>query len=120
MRQLQIPSSNTLIRSALHHNLGVLTHVEDLCAFDMIYIYHHLNPGDALELNRDHSNPFEQHRVEVYFKKFKLGYISEKSSSIISRLMDQGCILNAKVKSLSKNKYMPLSGLDIEIKAIVS
>jgi len=120
MRQFQITPKSHLLSSALHHNLGILTSVEYLSKFDMIYIYHHIQPGCLLKLERDVSNPFEPNNIIVSFKGFKLGYVSQKSANIVGRLMDNGSQVEASVKCISRNKYMPLDGLDIEIKALVN
>ena len=119
MRQLQINPKGRLVSTALNHNLGILTSVEQLGRFDMIYIYHHLKIGEELELIRDHSNPFEPYGIDVFFKGFKVGVVSPRTNRLNSKLIDKGAEVKATVKGLSKQKYMPLEGLDIEIKALV-
>ena len=119
MRQFQISPKGPLVSAALDHNLGILTSVEDLSRYEMIYIYHHIHPGAQLHLKRDYNNPFEPDAIEVFFKGFKLGHISRKSNRLISKIIDTGGDVRAIVKSTMKQKYMPLSGLDIEIKALV-
>ncbi len=120
MRQLNINPKGQLVSQALYHNLGILTCVEDIAKYDMIYIYHHMSVGDELRLERDYSNIFQANQIEVFFKGFKIGMISKKSAGIICRLMDKGIPVSASIKGMSKNKYMPLNGLDIEIKAHVN
>ena len=119
MRQLQITAKGHLVSVALDHNLGILTSIDDLTRFDMIYVYHQLLPGTQLSLKRNKTNIFDENCIEVYYKNFKLGHISAKTNAIISRLIDKGMEVRAQVKNLFKEKYMPLHGLDIEIKAII-
>ena len=118
MRQLQITPKGHLISVAVDHNLGILTSVENLSMFDMIYIYHHINPGDELQVQREFSENRLQ-LIEVTYKGFKLGHISKNTAPIIGRLLDRGIPVKVTVKALSKQKYMPLTGLDIEVKALV-
>jgi hypothetical protein len=119
MRELQLDKKDYLINSGLEHNLGVLTSVDRLTNYDMIYVYHLMKIGDKLSLRRDYSNPFETDTVEVFFKGFKIGTISRKSAPIISRLIDKGCPVMATIKEVMGEKYKPFSVLDVEIKALV-
>jgi len=111
MRQLSIisPSIQKI------PNLGILTNVVELSYFDMIYIYHKLDEKSRLELRRENNHIFDRNAVEVYFKGFKIGYISSKVNPIIAKQMDKGNTVIARVKSIKKQKYTPLSGLDIEV-----
>ncbi|MBT4774756.1 MAG: hypothetical protein HON99_03485 [Crocinitomicaceae bacterium] len=94
--------------------LGILTRVMDLSSFDMIYIYHHLSKGVALDLDRDYTH-YYKNAVQVSFKGFKLGYLPEKVSAIVCARMDKGKDLIARIKSIEKKKYLPLKSLDIEL-----
>lgn len=108
---------NNLAASRPNHNipeLGILTRVMDLSSFDMIYIYHHLSKGVTLDLTRDSAHYYKS-AVQVSFKGFKLGYLPEKVSAIVSARMDKGLELIARIKSIEKIKYLPLKSLDIEL-----
>lgn len=94
--------------------LGILTRVKDLSSFDMIYIYHHLSEGVVLDLTRDYTH-YYKNAVQVSFKDFKLGYLPERISSIVSNRMDSDLNLVAKIKSIDKLKYLPLTSLDVEL-----
>ncbi len=110
MRQLKIQ-----VQKSTLPNLGILTQIVELNKFDMIYIYHHLSIGDTLFLERDYNRLWDKNAICVFFKGFKIGYISSKTSGIISKQIDRGEKVTAKVKELRKQKYMPLNGLDIEV-----
>lgn len=119
MRQLEINPQGHLQQVANHPNFGILTTVENLARYDMIYIYHHMNVGDEITLRRDHENHFDEHCVEVFFKGFKLGTLSTKSNKIVARLLDKQKTVKAKVRSLYRQKFMPLDSLEIEVRAVV-
>lgn len=94
--------------------LGILTQVIELTSYDMIYIYHHLQKGNELKLEKDNNHIFDKHAIAVSFKGFKLGYISPKVNQLIASKMEHHTVI-AKVKNIKKQKYMPLTGLDIEV-----
>ena len=96
-------------------NLGILTNVVELSHYEMIYVYHHIQEKSEIELRRQYNHIFDKNAVEVYFKGFKIGYISQKINSIVAKQIDKGNRVFARVKSIKKQKYMPLSGLDIEV-----
>jgi len=110
MRHLKIQAPKTELPS-----LGILTQIDELTKHDMIYIYHHLNIDSELTLERDYARIWDQTAIGVFYKGFKLGYISKKTSGIISKQIDKGNQVIAKIKTLYKQKYMPLEGLDIAV-----
>lgn len=107
--KIQVPQQQNL------PNLGILTQIDELTKHDMIYIYHHLNVGCELVLERDYARLWDKTAVGVFYKGFKIGYISKKSSGIISKQIDKGNQVIAKIKTLYKQKYLPLEGLDIAV-----
>lgn len=110
MRHLKIQAPQQEIPS-----LGILTQIDELSKHDMIYIYHHLNINTELTLERDYTRLWDKTAIGVFYKGFKIGYVSKKSSGIISKQIDRGNQVIAKVKTLYKQKYMPLEGLDIAV-----
>ncbi len=112
MRQLKI--QNNSLNSNLP-NLGILTHVEELTRYDMIYIYHHLKNGAILDIEKDDNRAWDENSLMVSFKGFKLGYVSSKTSAIIKKKMAQGYAISASVKSVNKEKYLPLNAMDIQV-----
>lgn len=62
-----------------------------------------LKPGDALILQREQDNRFDDRAVLILDSaKRKAGYIPEKDNAVFSRLMDAGKLLTAKVRSVEK------------------
>ncbi len=95
--------------------LGIITSVEQLSSFDMIYIYHHLTVGATLSLRIEENHYLYGRAIQVYFKGFKLGYLSEKIASIVISRLDRDIPVKARVKSVDKLKYLPLKGLDVQL-----
>ncbi len=112
MRNLNITSQNAIHPLPV---MGILTHVAELAHHDMIYIYHKLQKGTKLTVQKDEDRFWDNDALAVYFGGFKLGYISKKTSGMIQRLIKEGSVINATVKGLSKEKFKPLSELDIEV-----
>jgi hypothetical protein len=111
MRQFQYQTVNE--NRALP--LKLVTLVEALASYDMIYIYHHLHKGALLQLELDEHYPLNNQAVAVYFKGFKLGYLPEAPAKAAAKQMLSGNAVKAIVSGMYKNKYMPLSGLDVEL-----
>lgn len=111
MRQLNITSQTVQTLPSL----GVLTNIVELAHYDMIYIYHKMKEKDEVSLQRNHNHVFDKNAVSVYFKGFKIGSISTKVNTIIARHLDRGSKVVARVKNIKKQKYAPLTELDIEV-----
>jgi len=112
MRLLNIQQSSPL------PTLGILTNVVELPHYEMIYIYHHLQSGQPVELRREENHIFDRSAIAVYFKGFKLGYISNRINGLISQKIDAGKAVTASIRNITKQKYMPLSGLELELKVM--
>lgn len=87
-----------------------ITKVEDLSRNELIYIYHHLQVGNNVELLKIDENTA---KYNVFFKGFCLGYV------VIPMWLEKVSInmnsFKAKIKSMSKSKYLPTQGLNLEI-----
>lgn len=92
-------------------NLKAIANVEELVNYDMIYVYHHLNIGDTLKLIYSEIRLNGDHRYEVYYKNFKLGYIS--MGGLTKSLYGGYDEIIASISSFSKEKYLPIKSLDI-------
>lgn len=87
-----------------------ITKVEDLTRHDLIYIYHHLHVGNDVELVKVDENPS---KYSVFYKGFCLGYVI--IPKWIETLSHNFISFKARVNSVSKSKYLPTEGLDLEI-----
>lgn len=115
MRQLKIENPILKKENRLY-NMNLLTEVNDLRYYDMIYVYHKIKPGDELTLRRDVMCLFNPYAIEVIYQGYKLGYVSERNSRMIALQMDQGKKVKCLVNRTAYNPHNPMSGLDIEIK----
>ena len=110
MRNLQLTTQNRNLPQ-----LGILTHVEELANYDMIYIYHQLQKGTELRIERDEKRTWDENALAIYFKGFKLGYVSKRTSGMVQKCLNKGNYIYASIKSLSKQKYSPFTEMDIQI-----
>lgn len=95
--------------------LKTMVSVEELASYDMIYIYHHVKSGANVQLKYEEKTLLNDMRYGVYFKGFKLGVI--KISGVMKTLYEGIQELEACISSISKQKYLPFTGLDITIQA---
>jgi hypothetical protein len=91
------------------------TEVVGLSLFQMPMIYHHINKGEELSLYYNYGAKNPQQAVEIYFKNFKLGHLPNATAQLIEKVMMHGFDLKVKVASIIKRKYLPISGLQIQI-----
>lgn len=89
--------------------------VEELKAHDMIYIYHHIHVGGIVTLLRDGTNVRGDLRFKVSFKGFTLGYATIKG--IFQQFYLSIDRIESEIIGLSKQKFLPISGLDICLRA---
>ena len=94
------PSNNDFVPS-------VITTLQSITRYDMIYIYHHLSLGTKVELRKTNV----QGNYSVYFKTYKLGYVQFKKWIFGSEKK----VLSGSIKYIEHTKYMPITGMDIEI-----
>jgi hypothetical protein len=114
MRQLQIHPPAQQIHQTLPQ-LGVLTHVEELTKFDLIYCFHFIMENDALQLRQDTERFWDSYAISVYYQNFKIGYLSHRSAQLVKRHLNEGKRVRAEVKNLKRQYRMPFHNLDIQI-----
>jgi hypothetical protein len=113
MRQLHI-SPSPKVQHALPQ-LGVLTHVEELTKFDLIYCFHFIKENDTLELRQDSERFWDSYAIAVFYKTFKIGYLSHRSAQLVKHHLNEGKSVKAEVKNLLQQYRMPFHNLDIQI-----
>jgi len=91
------------------------SNVIGLSLFQMPMIYHHIHEGAEISLYYNYGASQPQQAVEIYFRDFKLGYLPNATAQIIEKAMMHGFELKAKVASVIKRKYLPISELSIQI-----
>ena len=93
--------------------LGVLTQLVELSRHDYIYIKEKLKPGTELEIDKDKSRIWDSQALAVYYKGFKLGYLSQPINRTVSRMIFNFGDIKIKVKSVHKTDLF--KGLDVLI-----
>lgn len=115
MRKYNLYDSLETVRTEPLPQLGILTHVDELTRYDLIYVAHKMSLGTELSIKKDEQRSWDDNALAVYYKNFKLGYVSQKTSEMIRRCLDRGKEIKATVKSLSKQRFLPTSEMDIQV-----
>ncbi|MCH2224783.1 MAG: hypothetical protein MK066_08450 [Crocinitomicaceae bacterium] len=95
-------------------NIKANLSVSELMNHDMIYVYHHLTEGAVVELKRYSENIEGDPIFKVYYKAFLLGVVTV--SGIIKSFYSSERSIIAEVSAVSKDKYMPINKLDIQLR----
>jgi len=53
-------------------------------------IWKKLRVNDSLILKREPTNPYDENAIEIYWKKWKLGYVPRVDNSVIAQMLDRG------------------------------
>ena len=93
--------------------LGVLTQLVELSRHDYIYIKEKLKPGTELEIAKDNSRIWDSQALAVFYKGFKLGYLSQSINRTVNRMIFNFGDVKVKVKSAHKTDLF--KGLDVLI-----
>ncbi len=109
MRQLNLSQPSILPQ------IGLLTNVVELPHYDMIYTHNNIKEDARLLLKRESNHIFDKNAIEVFHNGFKIGYISPKVNAILARHMDAGRMVIAKVRNIHKQRFSPISGLEIRV-----
>ena len=65
--------------------LGILTHITELTRYNYIYVHHLIDEGGVLQLKKDYKRTWDTNSLAVYFRGYKLGYLSNSINKIISK-----------------------------------
>ncbi len=67
-------------------------------------VWKDLSVGDALELIREPDNPYDSRAVRVDWRGHKLGYVPRLDNEGVSRQLDFGVPLQARIQRLKKSR----------------
>lgn len=73
-----------------------------------------VKPGDELTLVREPDNPYDRNAVRVEWRSFKLGYVPRSQNETVSRLLDGGTPLAARVSKVQPVRA-PNRRIELEI-----
>ena len=88
-------------------------YVKGLMHYQFRKIKKQLTLGQELLLKREIANTYDQFAVEVYFNKYKLGYLAAYENIAIANMLDQGVEFSAFISEIDKKNEF--EGLAIEI-----
>ena len=88
-------------------------YVKGLMHYQFRKIKKQLTLGQELLLKREIANTYDQFAVEVYFNKYKLGYLAAYENIAIANMLEQGVEFSAFISEIDKNNEF--EGLAIEI-----
>ncbi len=104
-------STNDLLQPFIKEIFLLETFVAGTSYINDRSVFNGLKPGDVLPLKRE-NNKFDEKAILVLSPtKKKIGYIPERDNPILSRLMDAGKKLNARI-----TKYCPIDDSFIKIR----
>lgn len=74
-----------------------------------------IRPGDQLELRRQPRNRYDMQAIEVYWDGQKVGYVPRMNNAALSKLMDKGEVVQARVSCVDKRQNWEPVGFDVEV-----
>ena len=72
--------------------------------YESYKIQNKLKIGDKLKLKTEPQNRFDENAVEIYYKKYKLGYIPKRANYSIAQILNKGHnIFKAYIQNIDEN-----------------
>ena len=96
--------------------MGILTHITELSRYNYIYVQHLMKEGDNLRIQRDYKRTWDNHSLAVYYREYKLGYLSNAINKIISKHFELQQEIKIVVKEGSFRANKTNMNLDVIIK----
>ena len=79
-------------------------------------VWREVKPGDPPQLVREPDNPYDRNAVRVEWRGRKLGYLPRSDNGAVSRQLDYGAPLAARVARVKENRNRSVR-LELEILA---
>jgi len=67
-------------------------------------VWNDMKLGDRLELVREPDNPYDASAIRVEWRGRKLGYLPRRENAAVSRQLDRGVPLEARITRLRENR----------------
>lgn len=84
----------------MRFDIAGFTYYEGVLAFNKLKI------GSKLTLKPEPTNIYDKRAVEIYYKKFKLGYLPKSDNKVISALLKSGINpFDARVQTINKEEH---------------
>jgi len=87
--------------------------------YDGEKIWKKLRVNESLILKREAANPYDENAIEIYWKKWKLGYVPRADNSVIAQMLDRGENLLATITWLKVDED-PWERIGIRIEVEIS
>ena len=95
--------------------LGIITSIDELSSHEFIYIKNKLKSGDEITFIEDASKPWDKKAIAVYFKGYKLGYLTAGIKSMVKRALLNNSYSRGTIHFNSKNKSSCFNTIDLLI-----
>ena len=95
--------------------LGIITSIEELSSHDFIYIKNKIKSGDEITFVEDASRLWDKQAIAVYFKGYKLGYLSSGIRSMLKRAFLNKSYSRGIIQFNSKTKAICFNEVDLFI-----
>lgn len=90
-------------------------YIAGLAYYEAANIYHFIKEGQSLTLKRDFHNKYDQNAIEIWQGNFKLGFVAKRDNQVLARMMESGINLQAVVKKIKREKFLPPEGIEFEV-----
>lgn len=78
------------------------------------YMYHHLREGVSLQVVREMDNLFDSHALAVYYKHFKIGFISAVDNREVAGILGDHDV-SITLGPVQRGRFQPPSKLQLVI-----
>ena len=95
--------------------LGIITSIDELSSHEFIYIKNKLKSGDEITFIEDASKSWDKKAIAVYFKGYKLGYLTDGIKSMVKRALLNNSYSRGTIQFNSKNKSSCFNTIDLLI-----
>ena len=95
--------------------LGIITSIDELSSHDFIYIKNKIKSGDEITFVEDASRLWDKKEIAVYFKGYKLGYLSNGIRAMMKRAFLNKSYSRGIIQFNSKTKVSCFNAVDLFI-----
>ncbi len=96
--------------------LGILTSIVELSRHDFIYVLSKINNGDKVSFVHDSSRCWDVTSIAVYYKGYKLGYLSNGINTIVKKALSNNSYIEAVIQINNSTTGHCFKAVDLMIK----
>lgn len=94
--------------------LGINTSIAELSSYDFIYIKNKIFSGAEIHFVEDFSRFWDSSSIAVFYKGYKLGYLTKGISNIVKKAIQKEVSFKGKIEFNKKSNGL-FSGVDLII-----